>query len=39
MPVPDWATSLAAMMGIGVGIDYVLLLVTRYRESVSYTHL
>ncbi|WP_018349873.1 MMPL family transporter [Longispora albida] len=32
MPVPDWSTSLAAMMGIGVGIDYVLLLVTRYRE-------
>ncbi|MDH6577361.1 MMPL family transporter [Kitasatospora sp. MAP5-34] len=32
MPLPDWSTSLAAMMGIGVGIDYVLLLVTRYRE-------
>ncbi|WP_051969311.1 MMPL family transporter [Kitasatospora azatica] len=32
MPVPDWSTSLAAMMGIGVGIDYVLLLVTRFRE-------
>jgi RND superfamily putative drug exporter len=30
--VPDWSTSLAAMMGIGVGIDYVLLMVTRYRE-------
>jgi RND superfamily putative drug exporter len=30
--VPDWSTSLAAMMGIGVGVDYVLLLVTRYRE-------
>ena len=27
--VPDWSTSLAAMMGIGVGIDYVLLMVTR----------
>ncbi|NHC43968.1 MMPL family transporter [Motilibacter aurantiacus] len=33
--VPDWATSLAAMMGIGVGIDYVLLLVTRYREQLA----
>ena len=30
--VPDWSTSLAAMMGIGVGIDYVLLMVTRFRE-------
>jgi RND superfamily putative drug exporter len=33
--VPDWATSLAAMMGIGVGIDYVLLLITRYREQLA----
>jgi putative drug exporter of the RND superfamily len=30
--VPDWSTSLAAMMGIGIGIDYVLLMVTRFRE-------
>ena len=29
---PDWGTALAAMLGIGVGIDYVLLMVTRYRE-------
>ena len=33
--VPDWSTSLAAMMGIGVGIDYVLLLVTRFRENTA----
>ncbi|MCW2714858.1 MAG: hypothetical protein JWN88_1905 [Frankiales bacterium] len=33
--VPDWSTSLAAMMGIGVGIDYVLLLVTRFREHTA----
>jgi RND superfamily putative drug exporter len=33
--VPDWSTSLAAMMGIGVGIDYVLLMVTRYREFLA----
>jgi RND superfamily putative drug exporter len=33
--VPDWATSLAAMMGIGVGIDYVLLLLTRFREQLA----
>ena len=32
LPVPDWSTSLATMMGIGVGIDYALLMVTRYRE-------
>ncbi|RJK97538.1 MMPL family transporter [Vallicoccus soli] len=30
--VPDWSTSLATMMGIGIGIDYALLMVTRYRE-------
>ena len=30
--VPDWSTSLAAMMGIGIGIDYMLLMVTRFRE-------
>src|SRR5918993_306011 len=33
--VPDWSTSLAAMMGIGVGVDYVLLMVTRYREFLA----
>jgi RND superfamily putative drug exporter len=30
--VPEWTTALATMMGIGVGVDYVLLMVTRYRE-------
>jgi RND superfamily putative drug exporter len=30
--VPDWATSVATMIGIGIGIDYVLLMVTRFRE-------
>jgi RND superfamily putative drug exporter len=30
--VPDWSTSLAAMMCIGIGIDYVLLMITRFRE-------
>jgi len=29
---PVWSTSLATMMGIGIGIDYVLLMVTRFRE-------
>ncbi len=32
MPVPEWSTALAAMLGIGIGIDYVLLMVTRFRE-------
>ena len=29
---PDWSTSLATMMGIGIGIDYALLMVTRFRD-------
>ena len=29
---PDWSTSLATMMGIGIGVDYTLLMVTRFRE-------
>ncbi|MCW2762555.1 MAG: family transporter [Marmoricola sp.] len=33
--VPDWATPTAAMVGIGVGIDYALLIVTRYRSSLA----
>ena len=31
--VPDWATSVATMIAIGVGIDYSLLIVTRYRSA------
>ena len=33
--VPDWATPTAAMVGIGVGIDYALLIVTRYRSGLA----
>jgi RND superfamily putative drug exporter len=33
--VPDWATATAAMIGIGVGIDYALLIVTRYRSGLA----
>lgn len=33
--VPDFATSLGAMIGIGVGIDYALIIVTRYREGLA----
>ena len=31
--LPDFATELAAMIGLGVGIDYALFIVTRYREN------
>jgi RND superfamily putative drug exporter len=31
--VPDFATELAAMIGLGVGIDYALFIVTRFREN------
>ena len=33
--VPDWAPALASMLGIGVGIDYALLIVTRYRSALA----
>jgi RND superfamily putative drug exporter len=33
--VPDWATSVAAMIGIGVGIDYALLIITRFRNAMG----
>ena len=29
---PDWTTALATMLGIALGIDYTLLMVTRFRE-------
>ena len=31
--IPDFATTLGAMIGLGVGIDYALFIVTRYREG------
>ncbi len=33
--VPDWASSVATMIGLGVGIDYALLIVTRYRTELA----
>ena len=30
--VPEFSTTMAAMIGLGVGIDYALFIVTRYRE-------
>jgi RND superfamily putative drug exporter len=33
--LPAWATDIGAMIGLGVGIDYALFLVTRHREFLS----
>lgn len=33
--IPAWAPELAAMVGLGVGIDYALFLVTRHRENLT----
>ena len=35
MDVPDWAESVAVMVGIGVGIDYALLILTRHRANLA----
>ena len=33
--VPEFAPTLGIMIGIGVGIDYALFIITRYREWVA----
>jgi RND superfamily putative drug exporter len=33
LDVPDFAGPMAAMIGIGVGIDYALIIVSRYRQA------
>jgi RND superfamily putative drug exporter len=33
--VPDWAPPTAAMVGLGIGIDYALLIVTRFRGTLA----
>jgi RND superfamily putative drug exporter len=38
LTVPDFATFLGIMIGLGVGIDYALLIVTRYREQLHARH-
>ena len=35
LDVPDWAPALASMLGIGVGVDYALLILTRYRAALA----
>ncbi len=38
MTVPEFAPFLGLMIGLGVGIDYALLIVTRYREQLHAGH-
>jgi putative drug exporter of the RND superfamily len=33
--VPEWATAVAGLIGVGVGIDYALLVLTRFRASLD----
>jgi putative drug exporter of the RND superfamily len=33
--VPDWTLAVAGLIGIGVGIDYALLVLTRFRSAMS----
>jgi RND superfamily putative drug exporter len=35
LSMPDFTTSMVAMIGLGVGIDYALFIVTRYREGLK----
>jgi putative drug exporter of the RND superfamily len=33
--VPEWATAVAGLIGVGVGIDYALLVLTRFRAGLD----
>jgi putative drug exporter of the RND superfamily len=33
--VPDWTTAVSGLIGIGVGIDYALLVLTRFRSAIN----
>jgi putative drug exporter of the RND superfamily len=35
LEVPDWAPAVAGLLGIGVGIDYALLILTRFRTALA----
>ena len=35
LDVPDWAPAVAGLLGIGVGIDYSLLILTRFRTALA----
>ena len=32
---PDWGATVATMIGLGVGVDYALFIVTRYRDGLA----
>src|SRR5918996_3756213 len=34
--VPDWTTAVSGLIGIGVGIDYALLVLTRFRSAMAH---
>ncbi|HYZ28350.1 MAG TPA: MMPL family transporter [Thermoleophilaceae bacterium] len=34
--VPDWAPAVSGLIGIGVGIDYALLVLTRFRSAMAH---
>ena len=36
--IPSWAPQMGSMIGLGVGIDYALFLVTRHREHLARRH-
>jgi RND superfamily putative drug exporter len=38
LTMPDFAMTLGVMIGLGVGIDYALFIVTRYREQMRLGH-
>ena len=38
LTMPDFAPFLGVMIGLGVGIDYALFIVTRYRENLHHGH-
>ena len=38
LTMPDFATTIGVMMGLGVGIDYALFIVSRYRENLHNGH-
>jgi RND superfamily putative drug exporter len=33
--VPDWTTAVSGLIGIGVGVDYALIVLTRFRAAMS----
>ena len=39
LSIPDFAVQIGAMIGLGVGIDYALFIVTRYRNSLAAGHI